>query len=330
MAQLAIKGHKTRGNEVIEILEMLGGKTSHECSYKDGFDSSYFFFIDKNFSIDGYAYNSEELEKCYILTLEEFLEKFPYKIGDKVQHKGATSCGRVYVIECMKWVNNHTEYEIRPLYDYNHTGLVTVTAEDLQPYEEETMEERKYANLRLDVDQDDKLATEATIDSDKITPPENYLIGKITKVDNGMIVEFVKKQPQYPKTYAECCDVLSISPYYNLRYYTYEHCYNEHATANKLCSLQDKLNIFGKLLICRDAYWKIAGEQMGLGKPWEFKLGSDSKEVVYAISLFGTGIMLDFYYALNCNKILVFPTEEMRDDFYKNFKNLIEQCKELL
>ena len=23
------------------------------------------------------------------------------------------------------------------------------------------------------------------------------------------------------------------------------------------------------LKICRDAYWKIAGEQMGLGKPWE-------------------------------------------------------------
>lgn len=55
------------------------------------------------------------------------------------------------------------------------------------------MEERKYADLRIDVDQDDKLATEATIDGDKITPPENYLIGKITKVDNGMLVEFVRK-----------------------------------------------------------------------------------------------------------------------------------------
>ena len=30
------------------------------------------------------------------------------------------------------------------------------------------------------------------------------------------------------------------------------------------------------------------------------------------------------------NKILAFPTEEMRDAFYENFKDLIEQCKELL
>ena len=30
------------------------------------------------------------------------------------------------------------------------------------------------------------------------------------------------------------------------------------------------------------------------------------------------------------NSILSFPTEEMRDEFYNNFKDLIEQCKELL
>lgn len=29
-------------------------------------------------------------------------------------------------------------------------------------------------------------------------------------------------------------------------------------------------------------------------------------------------------------KALAFPTAEMRDTFYENFKDLIEQCKELL
>lgn len=193
-------------------------------------------------------------------------------------------------------------------------------------YKEESMKERKYADLRLDVDQDDKLATEVTIDGGKIIPPENYLIGKITQVDNGMLVEFVKKQLQLPKTYAECCGVLSISPYYNLRYHTYERCYNEYATADKLCSLQDKLNILGKLLICRDAYWKIAGEQMGLDKPLKPNWSNG----------------INKYCLLNCedriirsaiasvNTILAFPTAEMRDMFYENFKDLIEQCKELL
>ena len=31
MAKLAIKGHPTRGKEVIEILEMFGGKNSNYC-----------------------------------------------------------------------------------------------------------------------------------------------------------------------------------------------------------------------------------------------------------------------------------------------------------
>ena len=44
----------------------------------------------------------------------------------------------------------------------------------------------------------------------------------------------VLKKPKYPTTYGECCEVLSISPYYNLRYHTYEHGYNELATSNEL------------------------------------------------------------------------------------------------
>ena len=37
-----------------------------------------------------------------------------------------------------------------------------------------------------------------------------------------------------------------------------------------------------------------------------------------------------FDYIKNQHCLLVFPTKEMRDTFYKNFKDLIEQCKELL
>jgi hypothetical protein len=135
------------------------------------------------------------------------------------------------------------------------------------------------------------------------------------EVDEGEYY-VVRRKQQYPKSYEDCCKILN-TPIDNF-------------ISKGAGYKAELLSTFQKLLICRDAYWKIAGEQMGLGKPWEFKFGSDSKEVVYAISVFGTGIMLDFYYALNCNKILVFPTEEMRDAFYKNFKDLIESCKELL
>ena len=161
------------------------------------------------------------------------------------------------------------------------------------------------------------MATEATIDGDKITPPDNYLIGKITKVDNGMLVEFVKKQPQYPNTYVACCEIL----YPNENFQTVAQTIKGHH-GKKLFALQ-------KLLVCRDAYWKIAGEQMGLGKPWKPDWYDQEKATIkYCICISGNVISKDKFYLTNF--ILSFPTEEMRDAFYENFNVLIEICKELL
>lgn len=132
-------------------------------------------------------------------------------------------------------------------------------------------------------------------------------------------VERIK--PKYPKTYDECCRVVNANPCIRLKYdlsegqkYSYD---VEH--------LQHHENI-RKLIICRDAYWKIAGEQMGLGKPWEpywtiykhkFCLGTDKDKVIEECVTTG-------------NRILAFPTEEMRDVFYENFKYLVETCREFL
>lgn len=142
MAQLAIKGHPTRGKEIIEILEMLGG-VNH---YKIPTYNVCLYTIRRH---DNYIIGVYPTSAFVVFTLEEFLEKFPYKVGDKVQHKGATSCGTVYVIERMEWANNHIEYEIRPLYDYNHTGLVTVCAEELQLYKEETIRLKNNINVNI-------------------------------------------------------------------------------------------------------------------------------------------------------------------------------------
>ena len=87
------------------------------------------------------------------------------------------------------------------------------------------------------------------------------------------------------------------------------------------------INALYKLLICRDAYWKIAGEQMGLEKPWEpdWKDCDENKYCIYITeSEIKTGM---FRYD---NQILAFPTKELRDAFYENFKDLIEECKEFL
>ena len=86
-----------------------------------------------------------------------------------------------------------------------------------------------------------------------------------------------------------------------------------------------------KLLICRDAYWKIAGDDMGLGKPW--KPDYDSGVDKYGIICMN-GVVQESNPTTNwerhLNKVLDFPTAEMRDAFYENFEVEIKSCKELL
>lgn len=145
--------------------------------------------------------------------------------------------------------------------------------------------------------------------------PEGYQF----KDENGNVISaskivLEKKKKEYPKTYTECCEMLNIDSGCLLASYDIGLWKDE-----LFSSLQ-------KLLICRDAYWKIAGEEMGLGKPWE----SDSDTEVYNIYRFRDNIYNSCSFCVgNCN-ILEFPTEEMRDAFYENFKELIESVKELL
>ena len=121
----------------------------------------------------------------------------------------------------------------------------------------------------------------------------------------------LKKKPFYPKSYGECCDVIGYDP-----------CEDE---IN--CYKDGLIESFVRLLICRDVYWKIAGEEMGLGKPWEPDW-ENTTAIKYAIIMYHNNVKKSYNRNENC--IFAFPTEEMRDAFYENFKELIEQCKELL
>lgn len=108
---------------------------------------------------------------------------------------------------------------------------------------------------------------------------------------------------KYPKTYEECCKVLG--------YETEEDeisCYKGHL-----------IDSFVNLLTCRDAYWKIAGD-------WKYDVNK-TEEYFYIVNKCGR-IVKEHY--MNFNHILSFPTEEMRNTFYENFKELINETKELL
>lgn len=304
--KLAIKGHSIRGKEIIGILEMLGGTNVFD---KKCNATGLICYLDVKNHISEMQIN--DYNPCFdymIFTLEGFLEKYPIKVGDKVKDLKSDKIAEVYK---MHWSENNScvYYDIK--YPNNHGCQRRLM--DLKPVD--------------DVNDIHSISECKTIGQGTyaIKIADGYKFDSIDENGN-IIVKSFKRKPIYPTTYKGCCDVLHIPPYYNLWYHTYEPGYAEFTTSNELLSIQDKLNILGKLLICRGAYWKIAGEEMGLDKPWEpdWKSGEQKKYCIYC----GASIIQKGSWC-NYNSILAFPTEEMRDIFHENFKELIEQCKEL-
>ena len=265
--KLAIRGHSTRGKEAIKLLEMLGGSNIHQYN---GEANSYSYYISSNVILNDRLSIVED-DDFEIFTLEEFLKKYPFKVGDMV-----TLDNKLCSITWMCWECNKIYYQVQgtdPMFTKK------VTANELKPYKE------KNTNMNTEFD-----------------------LSKYSyEVKDGKLV-ISEKKPKYPTTYDDCCDMLN---------------------ANEFVGHELKIN-FPKLINARNAYWKIAGEQMGLDKPWEPKFG---KYILFSIKFYlfqDSFVLYKGEYSSSDNCILVFPTEEMRDAFYENFKDLIEQCKELL
>lgn len=115
----------------------------------------------------------------------------------------------------------------------------------------------------------------------------------------------VRKQPKYPTSYESCLRILG----YNI----------SHTIPLNKGHNGFRMMKFQRLLVCRDAYWMIAGD-------WKPNFANEDKKFIIACfygKIYTTS-------ATNYNRVLVFPTEEMRDAFYVNFEDLIEECKDLL
>lgn len=145
-------------------------------------------------------------------------------------------------------------------------------------------------------------------DWDKFQIPEKPLANKWDGHSPRDVTErltsFTTPKKEYPKTFEECIHVLEGENRMSL----------------------EQMNTFRKLIDARNAYWKIAGDEMGLDKPWE---PNDSDYITGRYCIFvHQGNIICSTPAEDCP--LTFPTEEMRDSFYENFKKEIEICKELL
>lgn len=319
--KLAIKGHSTRGNEVIELLGMMGGKEPND--FKCSNPNKFYYILNEYICWD--YIGPEEIDKYTIFTLEEFWEKYPFKIGDKVIDE-ADGCPGV-VCE-MKWDEGLSDMKYCVSFG-NGIDFGWFANDSINYFKINKNENLEETQTKRDIDKAEFMIKHMILPNKMDDKLEYEIIDgyEFDKVENGKII-LKPIKTEYPKTYKECCDVLFIPPYYNLRYHTYERGYNEYATSNTLLSLQDKLNTLGKLLICRKAYYKIAGEEMGLDKPWEPKR-CYGEEIFFIYCDRVNGINIGRGFPTD-NYLLTFPTVEMRDAFYKNFKDLIETCKELL
>lgn len=298
--KLAIKGHYERDKEVIQLLETLGGVNVFNL---EGSMNGYCYYINNSNII--YSCLSTCVENFIVYSIGEFEKKFPYKIGDKVIYED-----KIREITKMVW-EEQTNTIAYKLDDKLYCNVI----DDLQPYKEETNmdycphnQPKSYA-----VGLKDNKATGSRIDF-SLTERIELDLGDTHEVvvENGKTY-VVKKKPTYPKTYEECCEVLGIS---------------RHDVEIDLPQpyQQKMFNLF-KLHICRDAYWRLYGEEKGLGKSWE----PDWREKRYIIyrnqdNIIGGCREAGFVE----HHIFEFPIREMRDDFKENFNEEIEICKELL
>ena len=281
MVNLIFKGHATRGKELHKLLEHLGGVDS---GYKTCSCVTSFYYINRKGYIEGSNMIPDYMNHRIIMSLETFESKYPYKVGDKVQHKDATSCGSIYEVEKMRWEEDTVKYTVH-LFGCNYKSS-TLPSEYLQPYKKETME---------------KEISGAIIDRFICLEGYDFYDDKGNIIDTKEIT-MKKKKPEYPKTYKECCNVLG------------------HVTIDEVRGYKDLLlDNLQMLIICRDAYWKLAGDWKPYWSIYDHKfcIGTDKDKVIEECVTTG-------------NRILAFPTKEMRDAFYENFKELIESCKELL
>ena len=231
-----------------------------------------------------------------------------YKIGDKVKVKShewyednanylsEIECGNTVFIPDMKCYCGTT---VTIMKRFSHIKCYSIEEDNGVHYWSDEMFE-----CGDDSDMKEFAAKVLNI-KDEIIVPDNCEVwddqGNVIKTSK-IIIKEVKKT--YPNTINDCYNLLEddelVSP--------------------------TPMRKFQELINARNAYWKLHGEELGLGKPWEPNW--TSFEGYPAIYMYRYQITLSV--ARDVHHCLVFPTEEMRDIFYKNFRKDIEECKEFL
>ena len=151
--------------------------------------------------------------------------------------------------------------------------------------------------------------------------PDDWEVKEV--VGNKIIIK--KKEKELPKTWKECAIIIDSVDTVNA---------DSEINSFDISCLSEPINeedhkivpeglgksmlALCKLLICRNAWWKQLG--------WEPDWKNGIKK--YCITCIGGEISNQSVY--QSASILVFPTEEARNQFFESFRDLIEEAKELI
>lgn len=289
------------GQKAIKILESLGKRNTYKLQGNE-ICCGYTYNSNDDIVYERYLMNNEDYT---VLTVDDYELLYPLMVGDIVR---IVNLGDIKPIKSASWDGgeNQTLYYIDDYGWYENIELDLIPTTDASPVEECTI--IKDSKIKFD-------SHETELD-----------LGDNYEVVNKGGKWYVTRKSVYPTNYDHCCDVLDIDVSRDI-----EH--SEHLPFYKDINQYDVnllgcLRQFRKLLICLHAYWKVYGEENGADKPWEpiHKEGLDV--TFYTIYRFNGEIKCGA--TSHRHSILEFPTEELRDMFYSNFKTLIENCKVLL
>lgn len=315
MNKIAIQGHITRGNDVIKILESLGGINGKGYT---GYDPCFYYYINiKNF-IDcapdehlpqGYKkYNLEEYEQTcntmkniailgHLTRSKDIIKILESLGGVNIQNYKCNSTNLYYYvndanyIDCHSWICLNKKYKTYTLEEY----------EQIQ----KDMEKR---NIQIDL----------------TTAREWYKQGgDLRKVALQAFTE--NELNALPKSWEEYC---KINPYLTkgtdiflrstgLGEVTYTSLKREeHPGIIPSRERAEQFLILNKLLQIRDYY------NQGWKPSWT------GETVNYVIWSFNNELHLET--SSGANALFTFKTKELRDEFFENFKSDLELIKEFL
>lgn len=294
--KLAIKFEKERKNDIIKLLKYFGGKDNLFV----GFPGDTYCYIDLDGNINVMHSWNSRIMHFDRFDYSEFIKKIQFIPGDKVTVN-------------LPGFEEHSEKEVGELIWNSKSKAITYSmrcdGEGREIYSPDVLDpvvKEVTVNNIEDFLTDKKISSINFQDQEHYSDEVELCLGDQHEIKEKNGKWFVvKKKSELPKTYKECCKILGITDAVNG------------------CSgyIWQLLNDFQELLICRDAYWEFAGD-------WKPEYKTLINNEYFTIHTFNGEIVKSK--TSHRHSILAFPTEEMRDKFYENFKDLIEKCKELL